>query len=462
MSVKVCSRCIGLTKNNQQCKNKTCKSQKCWIHLKKDDKLRIMKSRIPGAGDGLFATEDFEQGDEIGVYDGHISRKEIKGPYVYEINDHKFVDGKDTNSSAVRYANDCRLPNRARGYCRGNNADLDVREVGQIGILKANKPIRANQEIYTMYGQDYWDEYGGKQKQQKQNQVKRKRASKRKVPYHPMKTRQRKQPQKQQPQVEQKEREEKEEVDYERKYDSDNDEKTINPQNMDMIDLMDEKDSEDVIQSSKQSMLNKLKSLDSNKWVIDMVIDEYFKILKKEYMQKPGRKLKIHFYDTGFYTKLFEHDQSLKIQETVRQYARKSHTPFLYDKIFVPINVNNNHWLLAVIDINKKLISVYDSLPTVGDTRCRKIINNLMVWVMKWVPIPAQRMAVNQWQGVCVDAPQQNNLNDCGVFTMKYADHILEGKDKPEDMKFSAKDMPRFRSEIKTKLRQEIERLYPN
>jgi hypothetical protein len=42
----------------------------------------------------------------------------------------------------------------------------------------------------------------------------------------------------------------------------------------------------------------------------------------------------------------------------------------------------------------------------------------------------------------------ENNSVDCGVFTMKHAEHLLEGK----PFSFDATNMPEFRKEIREKL----------
>ncbi len=47
-------RCILQTKNHRRCKNRILRSKKCWIHLQKDENLRIKKSTIPKANFGLF------------------------------------------------------------------------------------------------------------------------------------------------------------------------------------------------------------------------------------------------------------------------------------------------------------------------------------------------------------------------------------------------------------------------
>ena len=36
MSEKVCERCTATAKNGSRCRNRTCRGDKCWQHLKRD------------------------------------------------------------------------------------------------------------------------------------------------------------------------------------------------------------------------------------------------------------------------------------------------------------------------------------------------------------------------------------------------------------------------------------------
>ena len=53
MSEKVCERCTATAKNGSRCRNRTCRGDKCWQHLKRDSGLRVRPSQIQGAGMGL-------------------------------------------------------------------------------------------------------------------------------------------------------------------------------------------------------------------------------------------------------------------------------------------------------------------------------------------------------------------------------------------------------------------------
>ena len=158
MSVRTCDRCTGTTKARNRCKNRTCHSGLCWQHLKKEQHLRIKPSQIPNAGLGLWTTKSFKAGDRVDVYKGEeLTRQQVDARYpgdelaVYTIcagDDarSKCIDGRKTNSSAARFANDARGTAGLR-----NNVEIP-RTVMKI----KGKGVPANRELFLNYGATYW------------------------------------------------------------------------------------------------------------------------------------------------------------------------------------------------------------------------------------------------------------------------------------------------------------------
>ena len=162
-----CDRCEFILPNEVQCRNRVCfGSPLCWIHNAKKYKVKANTSTIPNAGKGLFATEDFKKeawicpmiGENISMacvekrYPGTMT-----APYTEEVRRNKAVDcacSRGIGSTANAHF----LPN---GKVRGrsfHNAITRYRRVGE-GIpgiwLKADKRIRAGDEIFLWYGNSY-------------------------------------------------------------------------------------------------------------------------------------------------------------------------------------------------------------------------------------------------------------------------------------------------------------------
>lgn len=166
--LKECERCEAINSSTGvQCKNRTCKSKFCWIHLKSQRGLRIKPSST-GFGDGLYTTRRIAPNSRIGTYGGQEMSK-ARVDRLYRREDPKYVlcasqkcvDGRKTNSSAVRYANS------ARGTGRRNNTRLSTsyairapygaNDTYPIFQLRSqnNRSIAAGTELLTSYGGDY-------------------------------------------------------------------------------------------------------------------------------------------------------------------------------------------------------------------------------------------------------------------------------------------------------------------
>lgn len=126
--------------------------------------LEIKKSRIPGAGKGLFAKVLFKRGDRVIEYTGEeLTWAQCKkrneqmhggiGAYYFYISERKCVDAQNCPDSLARYANDAAGIVRLPGI--RNNARFEVIK-GKPYII-ASRNIKPGDEIFVAYGKDYWD-----------------------------------------------------------------------------------------------------------------------------------------------------------------------------------------------------------------------------------------------------------------------------------------------------------------
>ncbi len=124
--------------------------------------LIVKKSKIKGAGKGLFTTKDIKKGERIVEYLGEIvteaeldrrAEKDIYG-YAFYISKKKCVDAYYTPKELARYANDAKGLTKVKGVT--NNCCYVVYK--NSGWIKAEKNILANSEILVAYGAEYWKE----------------------------------------------------------------------------------------------------------------------------------------------------------------------------------------------------------------------------------------------------------------------------------------------------------------
>lgn len=190
----------------------------------------------------------------------------------------------------------------------------------------------------------------------------------------------------------------------------------------------------------------KISCLRSRTWLNDEVINFYFSMLQERNLaEHKGRKSL--FFSSFFMDRLLSGSKSKFNYGNVQRWTAKIDI-FQLDKIFVPINVENYHWMMAVVFVQQKLVLLIDSLksPANGMVYLDFILN----WIRKeakgystpnCVKEPCLSFQNEKW--ITWDNsehfPKQSNGVDCGVFALLSADVIsqnlpLRGAFAQEDM----------------------------
>lgn len=170
-------------------------------------------------------------------------------------------------------------------------------------------------------------------------------------------------------------------------------------------------------------------------WLNDEVINFWFQLLNDrdvELVQSGTMSKRSHFFNSFFYTKVSENGYNFV---NVRRWTRKIDI-FALDKVFVPVNLSNTHWCLAVIFMQEKRIQYYDSMDG-GGMKCLSILLRYLHDEMQHKK--KSEFDGSEWKLVpsTPETPQQHNGSDCGVFTCIFADYI--SRNQPLD--FSQRDM---------------------
>jgi SET domain-containing protein len=125
-------------------------------------KLVIKRSRLPGAGKGLFTTVPIARGTCIVEYKGKITNwKEAdhlngRNRYLFYVNKDHVIDARRNKRLLARYANDAKGPRKEKGLLNNSTYEVDGDKV----FIKAMKNIPADAEILVGYGKEYWDVIG--------------------------------------------------------------------------------------------------------------------------------------------------------------------------------------------------------------------------------------------------------------------------------------------------------------
>jgi hypothetical protein len=158
MKRRIVSRCTALNQyragnTKVRCKRMVTKGQLCYMHLEKLQHLRVKRSTIPNARNGLFTTVARKKQEKLADYTGQrisaAQAKRSKSAYIFQPNKTTFIDARKSNEAVGRYANDGRSPAK-------NNSKLAYNSKAKTACVKATKNIQAGKEILVSYGPEYW------------------------------------------------------------------------------------------------------------------------------------------------------------------------------------------------------------------------------------------------------------------------------------------------------------------
>jgi len=173
------------------------------------------------------------------------------------------------------------------------------------------------------------------------------------------------------------------------------------------------------------------KRLKSKVWLNDTIIDAYMKLLGQNYST-------VHFCNNFFFTKLTEvGDNYGIINRWFKNVDIKSKK-----MIIIPVNIQNSHWTLILIDIQGKTVSYLDSYGGTGSTATKTTLK----WFTQYCETKDISIIEHEWILKDIQVPSQYNCSDCGVFILMYAEFVADGCLNPQT--FSERDMGYFRTLI--------------
>ena len=167
----------------------------------------------------------------------------------------------------------------------------------------------------------------------------------------------------------------------------------------------------------------KLHCLKPRTWVNDELINFYMNMLmvrdEKLSTNNPERRTS-HYFNSFFMGKLLTDGQYN--YAAVKKWSKKFDV-FEKDKVFIPVNISNSHWTLCVVYVQKKEIAYYNSMRGSG----KKYLDALLHW-LKDEATEKENPTLDTSAWVLTDraVPQQQNSEDCGVFTITCADFISD------------------------------------
>ena len=179
----------------------------------------------------------------------------------------------------------------------------------------------------------------------------------------------------------------------------------------------------------------------SRQWFNDAIICGYMQKIVERSEEAPPGGLRVHALTTLQTAKLLS-----------QQYTRPDDDGvdiFDYQLVLCPINVEGNHWVLAVIDVDNKLIRYYDSYPHRAEKEAREKTEKQCFDALRHF---IQGESIKNKHGVAPvyntvtyeDTPRQEGAMDCGVFLCMFAEHLT----RHAAFNFSQRDVAYWRERI--------------
>jgi hypothetical protein len=118
------------------------------------EELRVAPSRIPAAGEGLYAARAYGCGELIAVYTGTPLRTlgALRLPdksYLMRLGPQCYIDAREHRGVLARYINDACDPAR-------QNVVFEKHEEQRCALVIAARAIDEGEELYVDYGKWYW------------------------------------------------------------------------------------------------------------------------------------------------------------------------------------------------------------------------------------------------------------------------------------------------------------------
>ena len=194
-------------------------------------------------------------------------------------------------------------------------------------------------------------------------------------------------------------------------------------------------DSQDVVIEKFNIPIKKdsFRRLRPGNWLNDELINFYVELLNERDVslsaKYPDRKKSVYF-STYFTEKLMGSSKNEFIYDNVKRWLhkRKSNTCiFECDKVFVPINITQTHWVLVVIFVQEKRIAYFNSLRHNKEYDGTIFVNALFNWVIEEAKTENLAFDSSEWTlQYVVESPQQENGWDCGIFVLMLIDFLTD------------------------------------
>lgn len=166
--------------------------------------------------------------------------------------------------------------------------------------------------------------------------------------------------------------------------------------------------------------------ISSENWLNDESLNAFIALLNRNYPSS-------YMFTTNFYVKYKKEGY-----DKLRRWTKKINIT-AFDHLLIPLNPNQNHWSVMVVDLRKKCFYYFDSLTIENqyDMEFKEYVTTVFkdlkqYFISEFKDKFRQNITFNLSQCIIVKTtPQQINYKDCGIFMTRVAELVMSKKRLP-------------------------------
>lgn len=160
-------------------------------------------------------------------------------------------------------------------------------------------------------------------------------------------------------------------------------------------------------------------------WINDQIIDYYLSLLREKFKEN-------YYFLCNFYQK-FKNGYNFK---QVEKYTKNINLAD-YKNIFIPVHVDNNHWIIVILDLKNNTFKLFDCL--YQNKYLEKIYKDINQYIKDITKRNINLEIIDH------DSPVQKNNFDCGIYLLTITYFLSINKDIKE---LNGKDMNYYRKKL--------------
>lgn len=186
-------------------------------------------------------------------------------------------------------------------------------------------------------------------------------------------------------------------------------------------------------------------------WFKDVVINSYFGLLRSD--DNPSSANCV-FFSTYFYPTFTvsgplragqTHDPTFVTASAAKRYTlvqrwTRNVDTLGAEQIYVPVNLGNQHWILIVVEMERKRVLSLDSFNRQGNEARKQVLD----WLEQEHGAKNVHFDRSEWRLLPKKAPAQSDGCSCGPFICLFAAFLSNNK----PLSFKQSDVPAMRERI--------------